>query len=164
MNHFSIWFFLQFPNFQTILFIFSCALWDRKMVGAPLRASLRHSYRWESGALSPALSVICDFFENVIESLVSGRGQRRYHLPCLGFVWQKNIATTMLIKEIFVCQIIATNIFGENVAGLVKPALKSGSNIMKRRHWQNLYYPCCNFCDKKHSNDYICKKCCRNSA
>ena len=77
-------FFSLFPkNCLIILFIISCALWDRKMVGAPLRASLRHSYRWESGALSPALSVICDFF------LVSHGRQRRCLLPCLGFVWQK---------------------------------------------------------------------------
>ena len=44
----------------------------------------------------------------------------------------------LLIKEIFVCQIIATNIFGENVAGLVKPVLKSVSNIMNKKRWRNL--------------------------
>ena len=108
------------------------------MVGAPLRALLRHSYRWESGALSPALSVIFDFFW----FRTGGRGD----VICL--VWDL-CDKKSLAKTTFACQVIATNIFGENVAGLVKPALKSRSKIMNGRRWRDFFYPRCDLCDKK---------------
>ena len=96
---------------------------------------------------------------------VTAGSQGRYHLPCLSFVifiWFRTGGRGDIIclvwdlcdkksiaKTTFSCQVIATNIFGENVAGLVKPALKSRSNIMNGRRWRDLFFPCCDSCDKK---------------